>query len=321
LIILGTSSTARAQEASRAAPIAAGEEPAAEELISRGIVLRKSGEDSEALKLFQQAYAQRASPRGLAQIALAYQALGQWGDAERGLIDVLHESSDEWVARNRVYLDASLSAVQEHLGWLEVESNFPGATLWVETKLAGQLPMAGPLRVEAGTLTIEVRAPAVAPLRRTLYIEPKSRHHELFTFVAQPAADHTALPLDPRAAQPPARETASPSRTAGWVTLAGAGGLLLIGGAALITRELEAQIYDDNAQCGPLDGKSRYDRCGTNRDIGSAAQAVAVAAFVGSGVAAATAFVLLGTARPRVTKAGLVGCGVASLGVVCGGAF
>lgn len=41
------------------------------------------------------------SPRALAQIALAEQALGRWVEAERDLRNVLHMSEDPSIARNR----------------------------------------------------------------------------------------------------------------------------------------------------------------------------------------------------------------------------
>ena len=51
---------------------------AAEHLIKQGVELRAKGKDAEALVLFQKAYAATPSPRALAQIALAEQALGRW---------------------------------------------------------------------------------------------------------------------------------------------------------------------------------------------------------------------------------------------------
>jgi hypothetical protein len=101
------------------------------------------------------------------------------------------------------------------------------------------------------------------------------------------------------------------------------GGLALAGVAGAITREREADIYNDDIQCGCLPGQPRSARCSTNRDIGNAAQTIGIAAFVGSGIATAISGVLLfGGSRSKPRGAGnRVDCGVAGVGLVCGGTF
>jgi hypothetical protein len=189
--------------------------PTDEDLIAMGIDLRKQGRDAEALGSFERAYAQHASPRAAAQIALAHHALAHWLEAERGLVEA------------------------------------------------------------------------------------------------------ASSPPDALAAQP-----ASARSTAGWITFASAGTLVLIGVGGVVTREWEAQIWNDDSRCLPPPGQPRSARCGTNRDIGSAAQAIAIGAFVGAGIAGAvSAVLLLGSPRSAaVPTTARVDCRTAGLGFSCGGA-
>jgi hypothetical protein len=303
-------------------PIAAAQEPTDEDLIAKGIELRKQGLDAEALATFERAHARRPSPRTAAQIALAHHALAHWREAEHGLVDALHDSDDPWIARNRVYLEESLSVVQAHLAWLEVESNVAGAEVWMDGELHGRLPLEGPLRIVAGEVAVKVRAPGYPAIERTLQVAAKSHLHEAFTFVVQPAPEpgsDTNASAIPRA---PVEHPTSSIRSAGWITLAGSGALVLVGIGGVVTREWEAGIWNDDSQCAPPAGQSRYARCGTSRDIGSAAQAIAVAAFVGAGISGAVSgLLLLGSSRSAAAPAGHVACRVGVPGFACGGVF
>jgi PEGA domain-containing protein len=320
-LVLGSPCAAVAQEPSSAP----GQEATDEELIAKGVTLRKLGRDAEALAAFERAEAFRPSARAVAQIALAHQALAQWREAERGLAEALRDSDDGWVSRQRAHLEYSLAVVQDHLAWLEVESNVAGAEVWIGGEFFARLPIDRPMRTTVGELTVELRAPGYAPIQRTLHIEAGSQVHAAFTFVVQPSAlarpseDKSTVRMD-------ALRPASGTRTAGWITLASAGGLLLTGIAGVVTRQWEARIYNDDSLCAPVVGAAtRSERCGTNRDIGSAAQTIAIAAFVGSGIAGMVSGVLLvgrpGPAPAPAPTAGRIGCAVAGIGVGCSGVF
>jgi hypothetical protein len=327
--ILTACALAVATSASAFAQTAPDPGEADEELIARGVTLRKQGDDASALAVFEQAYSLRRSPRAAAQMALANQALGQWVRAEPGLVEALGATGDAWVDRNRPYLEESLVAVRAHLGWLAVESNAAGAEVWIGSKLAGRLPLDAPLRVAAGDLVAMVRAPGYTEVQRTLHVDAGERALAAFTFVGPSEAAASPIPPEPASVGTPApvigdEKRLPPSRhKAAWLTLVGAGALGLVGVGALVTREWEARIYDDDARCGPAGGLSRYARCGTNRDIGSAAQTVAAIALTGSAVAGVTGGVLLlgGSRRDPSPAAVSLGCSLAAQGIVCDGAF
>jgi hypothetical protein len=305
-------------------PDSAAQEPTAEDLIAKGIDLRKQGHDAEALATFERAYARQASPRAAAQIALAHHALAQWREAERGLFEALRNGDDPWVVRNRLYLEESLAVVQAHLAWLEVVSNVAGAEVWMDRELCGRLPLEQPLRIVAGEVAIEVRAAGYAAMNRTLQIAANSHMKAVFTFempepAFSPRVSGETSPI-PRA---PVRRTTSATRTAGWITLGGAGVLALVGIGGAVTRELEAEIWSDD-RCAPTPGQpSRYARCGTNRDIGMTAQTIAIAAFVGAGVAGAVSGILLlrSAGSTAASTTGPVQCRMAGTLLACDGAF
>jgi hypothetical protein len=299
----------------------AGRAPTADELNAQGVELRRQGEDAEALAVFERAHALRPSARAAAQVGLAQQALGHWREAEQGLLQALRGPVDEadspWLARNRVYLEAGLTVVQNHLGWLRVDSDTSGAEVWIAGQLGGRLPLDHPIRVVAGDVSVEVRASGFEAIRRAVAVEAGSEASATFTF-GPPRSD--AVP--PAAGKRPTRAQ-SGRRTAGWVTLGGAGGLLLVGIAANATREREVSIYNDDSQCGPSAGQSRYDRCRANRDIGSVAETVAIVTYAGAAVAGIAAGVLLlgGSPAASAPVALRAECGFAANGLLCVGAF
>src|SRR5947209_3601580 len=84
-----------------------GDEAAADAAIRRGVDLRKQGRDMDALEEFRKAYAAARSPRALAQIALAEQALGRWVDAESDLDQALASKSDPWIRKNVATLNGA----------------------------------------------------------------------------------------------------------------------------------------------------------------------------------------------------------------------
>src|SRR4051812_24298887 len=141
-----------------------------EALIKRGVELRRSGQDAEALELFRRAYDAAQTPRALAQMGLAEQALGRWPEAEAHIVKALAADKDAWILKNRSTLDASLVAIGEHLGSLEILGEPAGAEVIVDGQVAGKLPMAQPLRLATGSVAVEVRARGRLSVSRTVLV-------------------------------------------------------------------------------------------------------------------------------------------------------
>ncbi len=238
-----------------ARPARAQGDPAAassEALTRHGVELRRQRRDREALEVFRRAYELAATPRTLAQIALAEQALGRWVDAERDLLAALRTADDPWILRNRDALESGLSAIGSRLASLEVSADVPGAELWVNGTLAGVLPLPAPVRVEAGSLVVDVRARGYAPVRRETSADPGGTVREsvqLVPLVAQLSSSPATPPPAPWVAPeaPPARgPTGHGLRDAGIVVL-GAGALGVAAGAYFGVRTLSTKSERDTS--------------------------------------------------------------------------
>jgi PEGA domain len=293
---------------------------AVEDHLERGIELRKEGRDADALAEFRAAYQLDKSPRVRAQIAVAEQALGNWLEAERGLVIVLATHDDPWIEEWREALEQALVKVRARLGFLVVQSSVAGAELRLDGVRIADLPTAEPIRIVAGTHTLEVRAEGYVPARRIVDVSGNSRVQELFVLTALPIAGVEPLrPID--STEKSGEEASLKLSTATWISAASLAGLLVAGGTALAVREINVATYNDTRRCvvAPM---TRDQRCGSYRDAADTAELVAIGALTGAGVAAvATGFFFFRdiTKSRRVETS--LGCGPAGLGVTCAGTF
>jgi hypothetical protein len=197
-----------------ATPAAAEDGPSEAELVRRGVAEREKGHDEAALGLFRQAFERFRTPRAQAQMGLACQALGRWGEADQHLRAALGSTSDSWIANNRGALEQALKVIETHVGTLEVTSNVPGTEVLVDGRLIGELPLRAPIRVAAGTAMVQVRALGHASVQRPVTILAGQLTREMFNLypgsMTTPAAAAPAAPAAPTAAPPPAYVEATP---------------------------------------------------------------------------------------------------------------
>jgi hypothetical protein len=130
----------------------------AEQLIKKGLELRKRGDDLGALPLFEKAYRSSHTPRAAAQLGFCEQALGRWTAVETHMAEVLKTPDDPWVKKNRAAIDESLLAAKARVAVIEIHGEPAGGQVFVNAAPVGQLPLARPLRVEAGEIDVELRA-------------------------------------------------------------------------------------------------------------------------------------------------------------------
>lgn len=130
-----------------------------DELIARGVKLRKEGDDQAARDLFRQAYERSRSPRAAGQLGLAEQALGRWEDAEVHLREALRSPGDPWVKKNYDLLSHDIHVVKNHVARIEILGQPDGAEVVVNGRVVGKLPLSGPVSASAGEVDIEARAP------------------------------------------------------------------------------------------------------------------------------------------------------------------
>ncbi|MBL8678742.1 MAG: PEGA domain-containing protein [Myxococcales bacterium] len=306
-----TSRTARAQSAppvdggatSADASVGTAENESAtqaEALVAQGIQLRRASQDQQALLLFRQAFALVPSPRTRAQIALAEQALGQWAQAEVDLRAALAEREDPWIQRNVEALDAALTAITAHLGSLEVTSSVAGATLWVNGREVGPLPLAAPARIETGTTQIEVRRSGYNTGRRTIEIEPGRSYRESFNLVIISADPVIQRVQGPVRVINVTEEYIAPRAS---VPLVIAGGVAVLGGVgAHVFWQNRVSVYNSGSPSSASNAGSCYDpteqypsrlaRCGAVLGESWAGFGLMVTGYVLGGAALATGVAL-----------------------------
>lgn len=233
-------------------------------LLQRGVELRRQGKDPEALEVFQRAYAIHQTGHSAAQLGLAEQALGMWTHAEGHISAALDHAEEPWIKKNRAALTKALSVVESHLGSLEVWGSPKGAEIVINGQAVGVLPLTTPLRVTAGTVPVTVRSKGYVEVTRVLDVPSGGRARERFdlTRVAVPAPPEISTPLrEPRAAPPlvALREAPKPAddETAGsvwsrWWFWTALGVVVIAGGATAYV--LTRNTCGAGRMCTPIDG-------------------------------------------------------------------
>jgi hypothetical protein len=261
-----------------------------DDLVRRGVELRREQRDREALQAFREAYRLAPTPRIRAQIGLAEQALGDWIAAEEDLRAALGSPDDAWIAKNSPALRSALETVERHLGWVFVEANVPGAEVAINGASVGRTPLPGPVRVVAGSVLIAVEATGWSTMRRTIDVSAGSRAQERFTLVAlvrEPAPQAGSSPARPPAV--PGHETEvpapPPSGRTGAVVLAstvlGAGVAGLAVGTVFGLRTFSRKArYDELCP----DGVCRTDTEAEGRRAFADARDASVVSTIGFGV-------------------------------------
>lgn len=280
----------------------------AEKLIRHGVELRRTHDDDAAQREFQKAYDLVHTPRAAGQLGLAEQALGRWEDAERHVSEAIHAPADPWVVKNRTALDQALNTIQAHLGRVEVIGDLNGASVSVNARDVGRLPMSEPVRVSAGQVDIQVTAPGYVSVQRTVTIVggqyQKVVVHlakETVAAVPEPRASTGGEPAAP--VQPPAPpvepqpESSSVRPVLKW-TAAGLAGAGLVTGIVFTVLHGQANDKFSSDGCYNKNGTG-VDRTGLetptcHSDLGTLQtdQVVAIVGYVAAGAFAATWLVL-----------------------------
>jgi hypothetical protein len=178
----------------------------ADELIKEGVALRRQGNDLGALQRFEQAFQIESSPRALAQIGLAEQALGRWVAAHEHLTQALDSKADAWIVKNRRAITDALAVVGEHVGRLEILGASPDAEVRVDGIARGKLPLPAPVTVATGTVTVDLSAPGFLPVQRNAVIRPGQTTRETFNpLIAVPRQAAPTPALGVAAPPPPAQ--------------------------------------------------------------------------------------------------------------------
>jgi hypothetical protein len=171
IVLLGLASSLNTATA-QLAPTSAAD---VERLIRRGTDLRRQGKDQEALPLFQKAHETASIPRTAAQLGLCEMQLGYWLAAEEHLGEALSGRTDAWMQKYRSVLEESLRRVQAQIGEMVVDGTPASAQVSInERPASGRLPL-GPIRVVAGRVKVDLRAPGYESKGVTVTVPAKSQ--------------------------------------------------------------------------------------------------------------------------------------------------
>jgi hypothetical protein len=300
----------------------------ADALIDAGVALREQGHDDLALKDFQKAYALTPSPRALAQIGLAEQALGIWLDAERDVSNALKSADDAWIAKNKDALASALSTIEAHLGTLEIRCDAPDAEVFVDGGARGKLGSGSSIRVEAGTREVQVRAPGKYASSRSVIVPPSGVARETIVLETIPAQVLIGQSDPHHDYDRPREEPANPTqRNISLAMLGTSAALIATGFIGIGARELEVNSYNDDPTCPGRAGSGQPPLCQSKIDTAQTWTTISIVGFVAAGALVAGGGILLLTAPhahisttgkepARITFACAPG-----LGIVCSGRF
>jgi len=287
----------------------AGDDKAADAMITKGLELRRQGKGLDALEMFQKAHAIAPSPRSFGQLGLAESAVEHWSDAEEHLAAALASPQDPWVRKNHGALDQALTLVGTHIGQLALTGP-AGAVVFISGKAAGPLPLVRPIRVNAGPSIVSATSPGYKAFEMSVPIEAgKETQLKLVLEPIVPPAPVAAAPLPsatPTSSAPGTDLHPHSARTWTGGTLVGVGGAAAIWGIVWIA--LDGHSASGSCSAGAPSGCSPVYNTKTT---GIALTAAGVATAVVGGI-------VLYTARDRT---GDVGVAIGPSSLVLGGRF
>jgi len=286
-------------------------------LVERGIALRRSGDDTAALELFQQAeQLEPDSTRIKVHLAATYQALGQWEEADRYLTQAVENPSDPYVVRHQSTLASARAAIDKRIGLLQLSGGPPGTEVRLNGRPLGTLPIGDTVRVAAGIYTLEAQLPGYYSITRSVALAGGALVRESITLapLSQVAA---------RAAPVPAAPAAVESNQATWLPWM-FGGLAL--GAAGLTvgawavRESHADQWNDDSAC-LSSTQTREQLCGSELDDGQKAETWMWIGGIGTAAFAAAAVVTVWIQAEDKEAPVALGCALGLAQLNCVGHF
>lgn len=319
----GVALAPRSAQAQDKADTEAAQNPEVEALVQRGIELRRAGKDEEALGAFQEA--EKLAPtvvRTRVHLAATHQALGHWLDADEYLRGVLSEPEDPYVERHRATLERALEYVDRHIGELEVSGAPAGATVRLNGRELGTLPLSRAVRVPVGTYELEVSREGYYEARRPVVLTSRGVVREAVDLAPAPQAPAASTAPNPARTASTADSGAGSPRWLSWTLTGLAVGAGATTTVALLLREKHASNWNSN-DC-LQQGFSRGDVCRDELDSGRTAERIAYVSGVATALFAAGAIVswsLDGPEEATASAALETRCGLTFGGATCKGSF
>ena len=223
-------------------------DPTADELITRGLELRRQAKPEQALEMFRRAHAISPSQRTVGQMGLVETSLEHWMDADAHLAASLSTPEDAWVKKNRAFLDQALGVCRGHIGELVVTGP-DGTDVAVDGKHVGTLPALQPVRLVEGNAVVTANNDGFKDFSKTVTIAGGAR--TALAIVLDAVEKRPAIALSapaPLAAPSPGTSlAAADTHGAGWKKPTGVG--MVAAGAALLTWGIVWIAIDGNDAC------------------------------------------------------------------------
>src|SRR5262249_21728826 len=129
---------------------------AAKALFRRGVELLDAGDVEHALGFFLASRKMVPSGRNIANAAICLERLGRYDEALAMLEELYTKHISDLDEADRTTILPVMQALRGKVGELVVRADVEGATVYVDEQVRGQLPLAGRLRVNAGSHRVRV---------------------------------------------------------------------------------------------------------------------------------------------------------------------
>jgi hypothetical protein len=134
----------------------------ASDLYAQGVEFRRMGQKDRALEAFRRALELEPSARIFSQLGATEYELQRWVDAETHLTEALRDPTSPWLQKNRQFVERYLKDARLHIGELMVRGT-PGASITVNDRPRGTLPLTSPIRLDEGDATVRISGTGYKP--------------------------------------------------------------------------------------------------------------------------------------------------------------
>ena len=151
LASLLAASSARAEEPWQTDP-----ESVAKELFFRGVKLLEAGDAERALDAFQRSRATIPRRGNTLNAAICLEKLGRFDEALELYEDVIARFATDLPIAERVALASTMADLRKKVSSVTISANVTGASVQIDGRPRGTLPLTAPIRVTAGSHVVRV---------------------------------------------------------------------------------------------------------------------------------------------------------------------
>src|SRR5262245_692331 len=141
----------------------------AKEHFDKGLALLRDGAWEAALAEFLRSRELHPTKGNTQNAAVCLRNLRRFDEALEMSEKLLSEFTD-WSAEERKQIETGIASLQSSVGTLEVVASEPGAAIMVDSHERGTTPLAGPIRVSAGSHVVRVYKHGFAPFEKRVAV-------------------------------------------------------------------------------------------------------------------------------------------------------